>query len=138
MSWLLPRRRLALFIGVLLAFGLGAYLTFAPELKTPANLSVQDPALYVPIGLAGLCLVTWFAGWHAVWLIPAATMVLAYGWQELFWNETNGISGMDGIGSRPTDVSFVLLAVVPATVLAAAVRTVLVAALRASARWVEG
>lgn len=113
-------------------------MTFAGELKTAENLSTEDPASYIPVGILGVLLVTWFAGWHAVWLIPTATMLIAYGWQELFWDTSNGVSGMDGIGSHPTDVAFVLWAVVPFTVFIAAIRVVVVEIARSTQRWIEG
>lgn len=124
-------------VGVGLAFALGAFLTFAGELKTAENMSTEDPASYIPVGVLGVLLVTWFAGWHAVWLIPTATMFIAYGWQELFWDKSDGVSGMDGIGSHPTDVFFVLWAVVPFTIFVAALRIVAVQMMRATQRWIE-
>ena len=110
------------------AVALGAWLSIGDLRTSAADTAGSDSHLL--LSSAGLVVLVALAGFHAVWLLPAATLAFAVPYEAWAFDPPPGVAlvgGMDSIGMHPTDVVYSLVLALPVTALLAALRRGLLA-----------
>ena len=120
------RRTIRITATLACAAGLAAYLTLG-NLQT-SSADTGDSPLYTALSLAGIALLVCLAGWHALWLLPAATTTFALVYEQHFWTpppELAGRGGMDYLGWYPSTVIWLLPVGLAITAVLVAIRAYL-------------
>ena len=105
------------------AVGLGAYLTIG---ELPKHLGENpDDLRYVIVGSLGILGLVALAGWHALWLLPVATIGFAWIFESYFWTRPPEVGeGLDYLALHPTSVMWLMPLAVPFAEILAALREV--------------